>query len=30
MTDAVNPAAELPLPEVYTAIGATFSTNFNN
>lgn len=30
ITDAVKPAAELPLPEVYTAIGATLSTNFNN
>lgn len=30
MTEAVNPAALLPLPEVYTAIGATFSTNLSN
>lgn len=29
-TDAVRPAAELPLPDVYTPIGATVSTNFNN
>lgn len=30
ITDAVKPAALDPLPEVYTAIGETFSTNFNN
>lgn len=30
VTDAVRPAAELPLPEVYTAMGATLSTNFSN
>ncbi len=30
MTEAVRPAAEEPFPEVYTATGATFSTNFNN
>ena len=30
MTDAVNPAALLPLPDVYTPIGETFSTNFNS
>jgi len=30
MTDAVSPAAEEPFPEVYTAIGAVFSTNFRN
>ena len=29
-TVAVRPAALLPLPLVYTAIGATFSTNFRN
>jgi len=27
---AVRPAAEEPFPEVYTAIGATLSTNFKN
>ena len=30
MTDAVRPAAEEPLPLVYTQIGAVFSTNFKN
>ena len=30
MTDAVNPAALLPLPDVYTPIGETFSTNFRS
>lgn len=30
ITDAVKPAAELPLPEVYKPIGATFSTNFSS
>ena len=30
MTDAVNPAALLPLPDVYTPMGETFSTNFNS
>lgn len=30
MTEAVRPAAELPFPEVYTAIGDTFCTNFSN
>ena len=30
MTDAVRPAAEEPLPLVYTQIGATLSTNFKN
>ena len=30
MTDAVSPAALLPLPDVYTPIGATFSTNFSS
>lgn len=29
-TEAVKPAAEEPFPEVYTDIGETFSTNFNN
>ena len=28
--DAVRPAAEEPLPDVYTAIGAVLSTNFKN
>jgi len=30
ITDAVKPAAEDPLPLVYTQIGATLSTNFKN
>lgn len=30
ITEAVRPAALDPLPEVYTAIGATLWTNFNN
>uniref|UniRef100_A0AAG5CRG8 Uncharacterized protein n=1 Tax=Anopheles atroparvus TaxID=41427 RepID=A0AAG5CRG8_ANOAO len=30
ITDAVRPAALEPLPEVYTAIGATFSTNLSS
>ena len=30
MTDAVKPAALEPFPDVYTPIGETFSTNFNN
>ena len=30
ITDAVKPAAEEPLPDVYTAIGATFSANFSS
>lgn len=30
MTEAVRPAALEPLPEVYTPMGATFSTNFNS
>jgi hypothetical protein len=30
MTEAVRPAAEDPLPLVYTEIGATLSTNFKN
>jgi len=30
MTEAVRPAAEEPLPLVYTQIGATRSTNFKN
>ena len=30
ITEAVRPAAEDPLPDVYTAIGATLSTNFNS
>ena len=30
MTDAVNPAALLPLPDVYTPMGETFSTNFKS
>ena len=30
ITDAVRPAALLPFPDVYTPIGETFSTNFNN
>ena len=29
-TDAVKPAAEDPFPEVYTQIGAVFSTNLRN
>lgn len=30
ITDAVKPAALLPLPDVYTPMGDTFSTNFNS
>lgn len=30
MTEAVSPAADDPFPEVYTATGAVFSTNFKN
>ena len=30
MTVAVSPAAEEPLPEVYTAIGAVLDANFRN
>lgn len=30
MTEAVSPAADEPLPEVYTATGAVFSTNLRN
>lgn len=30
ITEAVKPAAELPFPDVYTPIGATFSTNLSN
>lgn len=30
MTEAVRPAALLPLPEVYTPIGDTFSTNLSS
>ena len=30
MTEAVRPAALLPFPDVYTPMGATFSTNFNS
>ena len=30
ITEAVSPAAELPLPLVYTEIGAHLSTNFRN
>lgn len=30
MTEAVRPAALEPLPEVYTPIGATFSTNLSS
>lgn len=30
ITDAVRPAAEEPLPEVYTAIGAVLDVNFRN
>lgn len=30
ITEAVRPAADDPFPEVYTAIGAVFSTNLRN
>ena len=30
ITEAVRPAADEPFPEVYTAIGAVFSTNLRN
>ena len=30
MTEAVRPAALLPFPDVYTPIGATFSTNLSS
>lgn len=30
MTEAVKPAADEPLPLVYTEMGATLSTNFKN
>lgn len=30
ITEAVRPAALDPLPEVYTPMGATFSTNFSS
>ena len=30
MTEAVRPAAEDPLPDVYTAMGATLSTNLRS
>jgi hypothetical protein len=30
ITEAVSPAALLPLPEVYTPTGDTFSMNFRN
>ncbi len=30
MTEAVRPAADEPLPEVYTAMGAVLLVNFRN